>query len=639
MSSDLIPENVAARSFSHSLRGYDPREVRAYLEEVAEQLRRLQTQYMAARQQLGSIEDHELEALIDSATADINEVLHAARIASQQLTDRASREAADMRTRAEDDAAGTRRRADDDAYALRQSAWDTSSDMLEQVRQEVARLRKQADRDALSIVGEAERNAHKKLATAKRDAEGKLRAARLESERILVEARAERDEMIAHAERASEAAQERTRALERRREELMAELEELRLQREAPPEQPGRGAAETVRVVHTGDPAPVAEPEDIPDLPEADWIDEDDVKVVPAPVQHAPWADGSDTVRLVESPVAETDDFEVDAEEVAGEVARMRAGDQAAPPDADPPAADPPPADPPASDPEPDIAEEPSAERNLAKAWSATDTSPVETSDDLGSLFRELRVEPVETDLAAAAAPPAPAAAHDVPSVEEVTEETPVEALLPVEVVSPFDLRDRALLPITNRALRDVKRQLADVQNLQLEELKEDPANWQPKRDDLDSRLVQELTLLQRESFSAGHVASGEVLGEPASPRVEAPEGEIDPFISALFDEVVLTVQAGREAGHGARELGSAVSKVYRVWRTSEAERRMRHLAGLAYHNGLLRGYGDAGVEDVRIEVDGSCDACGERAEMGLAVGDVGVVPVHDECRCTIVPA
>jgi len=133
----------------------------------------------------------------------------------------------------------------------------------------------------------------------------------------------------------------------------------------------------------------IASTTEIPDLPEADWIDEDDIKVVPAPVQHAPWADGSDTVRLVESPTSAVDEFEVDAEEVAGEVARLRAqvdGDDAGG-DAD---------SRPRAEPEPvEVAdgEEPSPERDLAKAWSATESSAMETGDDLGSLFKELRVE------------------------------------------------------------------------------------------------------------------------------------------------------------------------------------------------------------------------------------------------------
>ena len=209
--------------------------------------------------------------------------------AALQMRDRAAEEAGDLRSGVETSAAATRASADADGYALRKSAWDTCTEMLEQVKQEVARLRKQSDRDSLAIVGEAERDAHKKIATARRDAESEVRSARHDAERIMVEARGERDEMMEHAARATESAQERTRALERRREVLMTELEDLRLEREAPPDPPGRGVTEAVRLIPSGD-ATSGAPTPFMD-PKGEW-DDDDARIVSAPLQHAPWADG-----------------------------------------------------------------------------------------------------------------------------------------------------------------------------------------------------------------------------------------------------------------------------------------------------------------------------------------------------------
>ena len=508
MSSELTPEDVASRSFSHSLRGYDPSEVRTYLESVADQLRRLHRQYLAARQELGALEDEEVSAQIDSATSDINELLQSARVAAEQMRDRAARESSTTTSRSEAAATETLARSEADAAAMRQAAWDTSTDMLEQVRAEYARLRQQADRDALAILGEAERDAHKKLATARRDSENKSRAARLETERLLVDARAARDEMMDMAERSTEAAQERTRALERRREELMAELEDLRLQREAPPDPVGRGVSTTVRVVSAGEPSGTEVPSiaPVPDpAPAADWIDDEDLRVV-APLQHAPWADGSETVRLVKSPLPAEDDMDVDADDVAGEVARLHAEAETAHLIGEPSDAEREPAltdtdrtntdrtntdrtntdrpdtvwpdiemDAPDAVTDLPVREsidrevlEPSPERDLAKAWSASDSRPIETGDDLGSLFRELRVDDQVPD-------GVEGEVSDLASVraeDNISEDTPLEALIPEEPVTAFDLRDRALLPITNRGLRDVKRQLADVQNLQLDALK-----------------------------------------------------------------------------------------------------------------------------------------------------------------------
>jgi len=636
MSSDIGPEDVASRSFGYRLRGYDPREVHDHLEAVADQLRRVRAQYLAARQKLGEVEDHELEAQIESATSDINEVLHSARVAAQQMRDRASREASDLSREAQSAALAGREAAEADGYGLRKSAWDTSTEMLEQVKREVVRLRRQADRDSLAIVGQAERDAHKKLATARRDAESSLRSTRHEAERMLVDARAERDKMMDHAARATDAAQERTRALERRREELMAELEALRLQREGPEEEPRRGAASSVRLVPSGDAGAGSPP------PPAESSEEEDVPVV-SPLQHAPWADGSETVRLVESPVRQSGVFDVDADEFAGEVARLRAsGGSGRDPEVEghtetTDEVEPAQPDSGSSDADSGSSPEPTVDYQLARAWSATDSRPQESGDDLGSLFRELRVGKGEAEPESKPVPVAADPAHAAPE-SEVSEETPLEALLPTEVVTPFELRDRILLPITNRALRDVKRQLADVQNLQLDALKGDPTNWQPDRGDLEGSLIHDLTVLQREAYVAGHGSAIEFVSPGSTvARVDAPDGQSGPFISALFDEVVLTVQEGREAGQGAKDLGNAVSRVYRVWRTDEAERRMRHLAGLAYHDGLLRGFGEAGVGTVVIEVHGDCDTCAHRQGTGVSTADSGIVPIHDECRCTIV--
>ena len=624
MSPEILPEDVASRSFSHSLRGYDPNEVRAYLESVGDQFRRLRGQYLAARQQLGELEDDEFASQIDVATSDIHEVLHAARIASEQIRDRAARQAANTTDLAEEAAIAGRKTSDADAFALRESAWNTSVEMLEQVRAESARLRKQADRDVLAIVGEAEREAHKKLAMSRRDAEVKLRTSRLEAERLVVEARAERDEMMEHATRATEAAQERTRALERRREELMVDLESLRLQREAPPEPVGRRVAETVRLIP-------AEPSDSRRRPD------DDQEVSLPSIRRVPFAGGSESVRIVETPSVADDAFTIDADEVAGEVARLRAADDNMPAAATESVG--------ASDPISEIEEETgttsvprdrdrSPDRDLAKAWSATEIRATDSSDDLGSLFKALRVDDDDDG----AIPAGTGVRSETADVSLVSEDTPLEELIPAERFTPFEVRDRVLLPITNRALRDVKRQLADVQNLQLDALKGDPSNWQPDRSELETRLAQELTVVQREAFNAGHATGRDMMNTVSSnDRVDAPDGESGPFISALFDEVVLTVQAGREAGQGARDLGTSVSRVYRVWRTDEAERRMRHLAGRAYHNGLLRAFGNAKVAEVRIEVHGSCERCVERGAAGLSVADTDTFPIHDECRCTIV--
>ena len=639
MSPEIPLDDVASRSFSHSLRGYDPREVDAYLAELSAQVRRMQSKYLAARQQIGDLEDGDVESHIDATTLEINELLQTSRMAAESMRERAAVDAEAIRSNAGAESDRTLTSADADSFALRKSAWEASTEMVEQVRREIGVLHEQADRDALAIVGEAERNAHKKLAAARRDADTKVRTAGVEAERILLEGRRDCDEMIERATRATEAAQERTKALERRHENLMDELEELRLHRDSPPDPPSRGAAGTVRLIQPGATSPKPVDPSIDVEPSIQFEEQErEPRVAQPRVQRAPFADSSESVRLID-PSTVPEEVEVDADEIAVEVARLRSGvsteetvednsvesgDDTGDDADEVDSGGGPPSDGASIEP-------PLDDQALAKAWSETPPIAAVSKDDLGSLFHELRV----TD-----PPPTTKPRQRVSAGENaVSEDTSVEDLLPPEPINAFEVRDTALLPITNRVLRDIKRQLADVQNLQLDELKNDPANWQPDRDALESRLAQELIVVQRESFSTGYSSASTLLAlEVDLARVDAPKGDTTQFISALFDEVVLTVQASREAGSTAKALGADVSRVYRVWRTDEAERRLRHLAGAAYHNGLLKGLAAGGVKNVRISVHDACGACKVRADMGLSVGDSGVLPIHDDCRCTIVP-
>ena len=633
MSPEIPLDDVASRSFSHSLRGYDPREVDAYLAELSAQVRRMQSKYLAARQQIGDLEDGDVESHIDATTSEINELLQTSRMAAESMRERAAVDAEAIRSNAGAESDRTLTSADADSFALRKSAWEASTEMVEQVRREIGVLHEQADRDALAIVGEAERNAHKKLAAARREADTKVRAAGVEAERILLEGGRDCNEMIERATRATEAAQERTRALEHRRENLMDELEELRLDRDAPPDPPSRGAAGTVRLIQPGATSPTPVDPSIDVEPSIQFEEQEHEPRVAQPrVQHAPFADSPESVRLID-PSTVPEEIEVDADEIAVEVARLRStvSSEEAVEDT---AAE-------SGDDGDKVGSEDGAlsegvtspdDRALAKAWSEAPPNVAVSKDDLGSLFHKLRVTDPES---ATMHPRKRAAAGE----NAVSEDTSVEDLLPPDPINEFKVRDTALLPITNRVLRDIKRQLADVQNLQLDELKNDPANWQPDRDALETRLVQELIVVQTESFSTGYSAASTLLALEVDPaRVDAPKGDTTQFISALFDEVVLTVQASREAGSTAKALGADVSRVYRVWRTDEAERRLRHLAGAAYHNGLLKGLAAGGVKNVRISVHDACGACKVRADMGLSVGDSGVLPIHDDCRCTIVP-
>ena len=55
-----------------------------------------------------------------------------------------------------------------------------------------------------------------------------------------------------------------------------------------------------------------------------DETPQDAENVGPPPVVHAPWADGSEAVKLVESPIRPDDELDLDGDDFANEVARLR---------------------------------------------------------------------------------------------------------------------------------------------------------------------------------------------------------------------------------------------------------------------------------------------------------------------------
>ena len=96
--------------------------------------------------------------------------------------------------------------------------------------------------------------------------------------------------------------------------------------------------------------------------------------------------------------------------------------------------------------------------------------------------------------------------------------------------------------------------------------------------------LRADLVGLWTESFAAGHSVAEEMtdtkIKRPATPASDA----TDDFATTLTEAVTKALES---AGEGQHERQSAASKVFRVWRTDEAERRIRDLAIKGYERGI----------------------------------------------------
>src|SRR3989304_5242104 len=206
------------------------------------------------------------------------------------------------------------------------------------------------------------------------------------------------------------------------------------------------------------------------------------------------------------------------------------------------------------------------------------------SSDALGDLFQRLRSAGGE------ATPPPERTAVERPGAADAAE-SPAPSPPKAKVSDaaprpdPFVLRDRLLLPITNRALRALKRQLTDEQNLALEELRLKESDWEPTPVEMADRLRADLTILAAESFAAGHAAAVELAGAE-KPRPVTPPRGVDGIAEGLGAALLGAHSDARQANHGVRQFSSTVSRIFRTWRTDEAERRGMDPAPASYHHG-----------------------------------------------------
>jgi DivIVA domain-containing protein len=590
MASEVTPDDIRGAGFRTVRRGLDPDEVARFLERIAAEVQELKSERDRLGAKLGEYADRDLETEFESLGREVAAVLQAAKDAADSMRERATVDAARWRSEAMSEVDATRKEARSDAEALRGDAWATGTELLNQSSAEARRIRSEAEQDVLSVMGEAEREAHRLISTARREAEDLLRSAMMDAEKLASEAKKRHDDLIEQAYRQTESAQERTRALEERREELMLELETVRstlsrlegtleerredlelssestsvkvIPARTEPDEQTWELGETVRVVPPADRPPIR----LPARPE---------KRVPEPAMK----------REQEPPIVETR---------APGLVRVE-------PEIEEPA-------------EPEAVRESRVEDEVA----GPDAEPEPGPDDVGALFASLRGSPQAT-----------ITVHTATS--QATDEITLAAEPPPSDPAPhsevFEQRDARLLPITNRALRGVKKAVTDAQNVALDSLRTDDS-WHPESRVLAEMMQADLKGLWAESYSAGHATAEEMTGSKLKRGVTPPSNAADTFGEDLAGAVS---NALIDAGDGQREKQSATSRVFRGWRTDEAERRVRQLALVGYHRGLVDSLGEGnGLEWVPSGTP--CSACRDAALEPAA----HLPPVHAGCECTV---
>lgn len=605
MASDITPEQIRRAEFRTVRRGVDAAEVSRFLDGIARQLEELIEERERLVTRLGEYADRDLESEFDSLGREVAAVLQAAREAAESMRERATADAARWRSEAMAEVEVMRKEARSDAEALRGDAWSTGTELLNQAAAEARRMRGEAERDVLTVMGEAEREAHRLTSTARREAEDLVRAAMMDAEKMASEAKKRHDDLIDQAHRQAESAQERTRALEERREELMLELETVRstLSRlegsleERREDLESGGDSTSVKVV----PSPRSDPD------EKTWELGETVRVIP-PADRQPVRSASPVAREPEPVVEEVRERPADLPDHP-RIAAARPREQIEEPE-----------------PEPQPEPEPEPEPRDVTRWSAQAPRAEEkTPDDVGALFAALRGTTEATITVRSVAEPQPErepTAETAPTRAK-TAAAPATAQTKTDVI---ESRDARLLPITNRALRGVKKAVTDAQNVALDSLRTDDT-WHPEGPALADLMRADLIGLWAESYSAGHAAAEEMTGSKLRRRDTPPSDAAESFGEDLAGAVS---HALIDAGDGQREKQSATSRVFRGWRTDEAERRVRELALVGYHRGLVEA---AGGNDLEWVPSGTpCSACRAAASEPAS----NLPPIHHGCECSL---
>lgn len=234
---ELGPEYLTARGVPSSKRGYDKRVIDALLSEARDRWQAVQDKYEELRATVeasGGIEF--LGRDLGAIGTEVGEVLSSAQKAADGMRSRAREESDRVDRESTEAATGAIAEAEAQALGLRRDAWDSGMDLLDSALLEVERIISAGKDDALLIRAQAEKDAHRHISSAEREASDLIRQARYEADRQLNQTREVAQQIIdrAASPQFADSGGETTPPSEftdARREELLAEIERLRLER------------------------------------------------------------------------------------------------------------------------------------------------------------------------------------------------------------------------------------------------------------------------------------------------------------------------------------------------------------------------------------------------------------------------
>ena len=583
--SRLTPEDVARHTFATSRRGFEPGEVRAFLEAVARELHAAAARERELVEEVAAAEHRAAHPVLDEGT----------------LTAALGQETARVLRSAHDAAAELMARAESDGGRLRSQAQEESGRLRSQAQEESEQMQARAEQLAVERAAQADAAAAEIRRRTQQEVGTRIESAKMEAEALVSQARAECRAMV------QEAQELRARVLSdltRRRRVLHSQIEQLRAGRERLAETIGsvRHAVDKVTddLFRAEDEARLAAEAAGRQL--AAQGDGDDLLGAAAPVEMATTApeEAADALSAGE-PVSEAEaegsgEDERRQQAVEDLFARLRAEQQ------------------PIDEGVTVLGPRPGPEPTSARLNPEAHDQPEVVGDPVG-----------------------PSGALEAP---------PERAAEPVDDRDPVLVRrDEVLGPVAAALARRLKRAMQDDQNDVLDRLRAQGA-WGPAvlpaEEEHEQRYAAAALTHLEEAAKAGAVFGG---GKPDdAPGVtelstELARSVVTPLRRRLQGEGA-AVQPGDEAA-----LVEHVGSAYREWKGPRLERTANDHAHGAFAQSVLAVTPPGTTLRWVVDDDGvECPDCDDNALAGPLIGGesfpTGHVhpPAHPGCRCLLVP-
>ena len=657
-------EEVAHRRFSYAFRGFDPGEVRAYLDRVAEELRASVKTERDLQRRLADAEHRAAHPVIDEEVLtrtlgeETSRILASAHDVARELKSKAEENAARILREAHTEAQRIRasaevvlaersEEADVAAEEIRQSARSEVESSVQQARQEAAAIVAEAEVRAAHLVEEAEATSARvmsELGRRRRVAHAQIEQLRAGRERLLEAYRVVRrtlEEVVDELQRSEPEARAAAEAAGRR-----VGLEPVPGEDTEAPESPVLDvddpaavtvAASTALSLASRATPPVGEaeppagaegPGSEPSLEEAAL---EAPEQVPAGEERYQHRRSALRVLAPAEPGTALPDHEVTAEEEAVSPAPGGAPPRSHP---GPEPIEPGPSERARSEPEP-------SEQGPSEPEPVLDlTQPLGAPNTVSELFARIK----------AGRASAVTHAHEVLASDDMTgresEPGPDEGPLSDSDEAFLQRRDAALEGITSGLARRLKRALQDDQNEILDRLRSSrgrlPVELLPSDADHAARYGQAGSALLEEAALAGaeFVSSGAAVKPDIG---DLADGLAESLIGPLRRRLQQAMRG--EDGEDPAAVAERVGAAYREWKSQRVDR----LAGDAAVSAFSRGTAAAApVATLRWVVDdegGPCPDCHDNALAGPTPSGQTYPtgqqhpPAHAGCRCLLVPA